>query len=97
MLPDIEDVAQMYYTQEMIDYDIYGVLVRLAIKKPSIIECRHFMPRFVFDKFNVYMKRALSVMSPTTEFIWETDLVLFAEITSFLLISEGLTRFKYDI
>lgn len=95
MLPDIENVAQMYYTQEMIDYDIYGVLVRLTIKKPSIIECKYFMPRFVFDKFNVYMKRVISVMSPTTGFIWETEFAVYAR-TNFLRISPGF-RLSYSI
>lgn len=81
MLKDIENVALEYYTQEMIDYNIYGILHKIMKPSRMIIQFKRFMPKNIFYKYQKYIAD-FKCSGENIYFVYETPRIEFTNHNS---------------
>lgn len=95
MLNDIEDVAKLYYSQDMIDYNLYGALVTAVRNKPLYLVCSLFMPKFLYDRYLNYISKFCKYKVPNCSVSLDCNVVQ-AGSYNFLTISRN-PWFGYSI
>ena len=73
MLSDIEDVAKLYYSQDMIDYNLYSIISKTIKAKKEWLVCSKIMPRSMYDKYKRYICKACNSHGFTCYVIWDNQ------------------------
>ena len=91
MLAEIEDLAKCYYSQDMIDYNLYGVLLAAIKCNPKYLMCVLFMPKNLYDRYYSYIRNFCKCKVPDCFVSWDTATVQIRNY-NYLSISELYTH-----